>query len=39
MLIFEFRIVFYWKFRILLGRARSVCADRDVTQERSREQT
>ena len=33
--IFEFRIVFYWEFRVLLKRG----AERDVMQEDSREQT
>ena len=33
--IFEFRIAFYWEFRVLLRRG----AERDVMQEDSREQT
>ena len=33
--IIEFRIVFYWEFRVLLKRG----AERDVMQEDSREQT
>ena len=39
MLIFEFRILFYWEFRILLGTGGGgVCAERGVTQELSGEQ-
>ena len=43
MFMFDFRIVFYWEFRILLGMGGGgeggVCAERDVTQQGSYQQT